>query len=224
VKHKKKFGVIGLGHFGFHVAFTLYEEGHEITAIDLNKDKVQAVKDVSSFAIVGDAANKEFLEAQGIKDMDAVVVSTGSRSHLSTLITLYLKELKVPRILVKAISEDHGRILERIGASDVIYPEKDMAIRVARNISSPNILEYIPLAEEYSLSEMSAAKGLRGKSLRELDLRNKFQIMVIAIKDVLTDAFIPNPSPDYKIKDSDVLIILGKTDDIDAALDKVAQG
>lgn len=223
MKHKNKFAVIGLGHFGFHVTSTLYEEGHEVSAIDLNKDKVQAVKDVSSFAIVGDAANKEFLEAQGVKDMQAVVVSTGSRSHLSTLITLYLKELKVPRILVKAISEDHGRILERIGATDIIYPEKDMAIRVARNISSPNILEYIPLAEEYSLSEMAAAKGVRGKNLKELDLRNKFHITVIAIKDVLTDEFIPNPSPDYKIKDSDVLIILGKTEDIDTALDKLVQ-
>jgi len=223
VKHKKKFCVIGLGHFGFHVASTLYEEGHEVSAIDLNKDRVQALKDVSSFAIVGDAANKEFLEAQGVRDMQAVVVSTGSRSHLSTLITLYLKELEVPRILVKAISEDHGRILERMGASDIIYPEKDMAIRVARNMSSPNILEYIPLAEEYSLSEMSVAKGVRGKSLKELDLRNEFHITVIAIKDVLTDEFIPNPSPDYKMKDSDVLIILGKTEDIDIALDKLVQ-
>lgn len=224
MKHKKKFAIIGLGHFGFHVACALYEEGHEVTAIDLNKDKIQDVKDFSSFAIVGDAANKEFLEAQGIMDMNAVVVSTGSRSHLSTLITLYLKEIEAPRILVKAISEDHGRILERIGATDIIYPEKDMAIRIARNISSPNILEYIPLAEEYSLSEMSAAEGLRGKSLKELDLRNKFHITVVAIKDVLTDSFIPNPSADYKIKDSDVLIVLGKTDDIDAVLDKLTQG
>ncbi len=224
MKKKRRFGIIGMGHFGYHVASALYAEGHEVTTIDLNKEKIQAVKDLSSFALVGDAANKEFLEAQGFRDMDAVVVSTGSHSHLTTLITLYLKELEVPRILVKAINEDHGRILERIGATDVIYPEKDMAIRVARNISSPNILEYIPLAEEYSLSEMAAAKGLRGKSLKELDLRNKYYITVIAIKDVLTDAFIPNPSADYKIKDSDVLIVLGKTDDIDAVLEKIARG
>ncbi|HEX9874720.1 MAG TPA: TrkA family potassium uptake protein, partial [Deferrimonas sp.] len=147
---KKKFCVIGLGNFGFHVVSTLYEQGHEVTAIDTDKEKVQSVKDICTYAILGDAASKEFLSAQGVNEMDAVVVSTGELSHLSTLITLYLKELKVRRILVKAISEDHGRILERVGASDVIYPEKDMARRIAHSLSTPNILEFIPLAEEYS--------------------------------------------------------------------------
>ncbi|MDT8422007.1 MAG: TrkA family potassium uptake protein, partial [Desulfuromonadales bacterium] len=150
---KKKFCVIGLGHFGSHIVSTLYEEGHEVTAIDNDKDKVQAIKDLCDYAILGDAANKEFLASQGVQEMEAVVVSTGEHSHLSTLMTLYLKELKVPRIVVKAISEDHGRILDRVGATDVIYPEKDTAIRIARNLSSPNVLEFIPLAEEYSLSE-----------------------------------------------------------------------
>jgi trk system potassium uptake protein TrkA len=215
---KKKFCVIGLGSFGFHIVLTLYEAGHEITAIDTDRNKVQAVKDICDYALLGDAANKEFLTSQGIPEMDAVVVSTGDRSHLSTLITLYLKELKVKRILVKAISEDHGRILERVGATDVIFPEKDMAIRVARNISSPNILEFIPLAEEYSLSETEPPKHFLGKNLIELDLRKKYHLTVIAIKDVLTDQFIPAPPPTYMVKDSDVLIILGKTEDIDKAL------
>jgi trk system potassium uptake protein TrkA len=152
--------------------------------------------------------------------MDAVVVSTGDRSHLSTLMTLYLKELKIRRILVKAVSEDHGRILERVGATDVIFPEKDMAIRVAHNMSSPNILEFIPLAEEYSLSESEPPRHFLGKTLTELDLRKKYQITVIAIKDILTDQFIPSPPPTYRIKDSDLLIIIGKTDDIDKALSK----
>ncbi|MEJ2201557.1 MAG: TrkA family potassium uptake protein [Desulfuromonadaceae bacterium] len=217
----KKFCVIGLGNFGFHIVSTLYEEGHEIIAIDSDKEKVQVVKDLCSLAIIADAANKEFLCSQGMEEMDAVVVSIGDRSHLSTLITLYLKELKVRRILVKAVNEDHGRILERIGATDIIYPEKDMAVRVARNMSSPNILEFIPLAEEYSLSEAEPPAGFIGKTLIELDLRKKYQLTVIAIKDVLTDQFIPVPSPDHRIKDSDILIILGKTDDIDEALRKL---
>jgi trk system potassium uptake protein TrkA len=216
---KKKFCVIGLGNFGFHIVATLYAQGHEVTAIDTNKDKVQEVKDICDYAILGDAGHKEFLAAQGVQEMDAVVVSTGDRSHLSTLMTLYLKELKVRRILVKAISEDHGRILERVGATDVIYPEKDMAIRVARNMSSPNVLEYIPLAEEYSLSETEPPRHFLGKTLIELDLRKKYQLTIIAIKDVLTDQFIPAPPPTYKLKDSDVLIILGKTADIDKALE-----
>lgn len=215
---KKRFCVIGLGNFGFHVASTLFEARHEVIAIDSNKEKVQAVKDVCTYAILGDAASKEFLSAQGMSEMNAVVVSTGERSHLSTLITLYLKELKVPRIHVKAINEDHGRILERVGATDIIFPEKDMAKRIAHGMSSPNVLEFIPLAEDFSLSETAPPKNFIGKTLSELDLRRIFHVTVIAIKDVLTDQFIPAPPPTYLIKDSDVLILIGKTDDIDKAL------
>ena len=217
---KRKFCVIGLGSFGFHVVETLDEEGHEVIAIDADKDKIQAVKDICSYAILGDAANKAFLSSQGVQDMDAVVVSTGDRSHLSTLITLYLKELKVPRIYVKAVDEDHGHILEKVGATDVIYPEKDMAKRIAHTMSSPNILEFIPLAEEYSLSETEPPKNFIGKTLLELELRKKFHVTVIAIKDVLTDRFIPAPPPTYLIKDSDVLILIGKTEDVDKVLEK----
>jgi trk system potassium uptake protein TrkA len=216
---KKKFCVIGLGHFGSHIVSALYEEGHEVTAIDNDKDKVQAIKDLCDYAILGDGGNKEFLASQGVQEVDAVVVSTGEHSHLSTLMTLYLKELEVPRIVVKAISEDHGRILDRVGATDIIYPEKDTAIRVARNLSSPNVLEFIPLAEEYSLSETAPPQHFLGKTLIELDLRKQFQLTIIAIKDVLTDHFIPAPPPTYTIKDSDLLIILGKTEDIDKALE-----
>ena len=217
---KKKFCVIGLGNFGYHVVATLNDAGHEVVAIDLNKDKVQAVKDSCSYAILGDATNREFLDSQGLREMDAVVVSTGERSHLSTLITLYLKELKVRRILVKAINEDHGRILERVGATDIIFPEKDMAKRIAHSLISPNILEFIPLAEEYSLSESEPPKHFIGKTFVELDLRKKFHVNVIAIKDVLSDQFIPAPPPDHLIKDSDLLIFIGKTSDIDKALNK----
>ncbi|MDY0398183.1 MAG: TrkA family potassium uptake protein [Desulfuromonas sp.] len=215
---KKRYCVIGLGSFGFHVAATLYADGHEVMAIDTDRDRIQAVRDHSSFALLADAANKAFLDGQGVREMDAVVVSTGERSHLSTLITLYLKELGVRRILVKAISEDHGRILEKIGATDIIYPEKDMARRIAHSLSSPNVLEFIPLAEDYSLSETAAPRSFIGKTLIDLDLRNKHGVTVIAIKDMLTDQFIVAPSPTYLIKDSDVLILIGKTLAIDRLL------
>ena len=215
----KRFGVIGLGNFGHHVARTLYAEGHEVVAMDLDKEKVQAIRDHCTYAVLGDAAHKEFLENQGVDELDAVVVSTGERSHLSTLITLYLKELKVPRILVKAVSEDHRRILERVGASEVIFPEKDMAKKVAHNLSQPNVLEYIPLAEGYSLSEMVPPQSFLGKTLVELDLRRKHQVTVIAIKDILTDKFITVPPPNYLLKDSDVMILIGKTDDLEKSLE-----
>lgn len=215
---KRRYGVIGLGNFGFHVVNTLYREGLEVVAIDMDKEKIQKVQDICSYAILGDAANKEFLSAQGIGEMEAVVVSTGERSHLATLITLYLRELRVPRILVKAISEDHGRILEKVGATDVIFPEKDMAIKVARGLANPNIMEFIPLAEEYSLSEAGPPAHFIGKSLLDLELRKKYQVTVIGIKDVITDQFTIVPPPTYIIKDSDMLVLIGRSVDVERAL------
>lgn len=215
-----RYCVIGLGNFGFHVARTLYEGGHEVVAVDQDREKVQRIQEYASYAIQGDAANKEFLSGQGIGEMDAVIVSTGERSHLSTLITLYLRELKVPRILVKALDEDHGRILEKIGATDIIFPEKDMAIRTARGLSSPNILEYIPLAEDYSITEVGPPTHFLGKTLIELDLRRKYNVNIIGIKDVIADVFIAVPPPTYIIKDSDLLIFIGKSEDVEKACRK----
>jgi trk system potassium uptake protein TrkA len=215
---KKRFCVIGLGNFGFHVTNELFLAGHEVIAIDADKDKVQAAQDCCTYAILSDAANKEFLSSQGIGDMDAVIVSTGERSHLSTLITLFLKELRVPRILVKAISEDHGRILEKLGATDIIFPEKDMAKRTANNLAHPNILESIPLAEDYSISESAPPTHFIGKTLADLNLRQSYHVTVIAIKDVLTDEFTMLPLANRVIKDSDLLILIGKTKDLEKAI------
>jgi len=214
----KKFCVIGVGNFGYHLARALYENGQEVLAIDLNQEKVQRIKDYASVAIQGDAASREFLAANGIDEMEAVVVATGERSHLSTLITLFLKELGVKRILSKAVDEDHGRVLEKVGASEIIHPEKDMAIKTARAMSYPNILDFIPLAEEYSITEAAAPRAFIGKDLITLDLRRKHQITIIALKEVLSDRLVTAPSPDYVIKDSDILIMLGRSEDIDRAL------
>ncbi|BCR03002.1 potassium transporter Trk [Desulfuromonas versatilis] len=213
----KRFCVIGLGNFGFHVATTLYSEGHEVVAIDTDRDKVQRVREHSSYAILGDAASKEFLKGQGIDEMDGVVVSTGERSHLSTLITLYLKELKVPRIVVKALDEDHGRILEKVGATEVIYPEKDMAVKTARSLSSPNILDVIPISEDFSITEVGPPRHMVGKTLIQLDLRRRFNVTVIGVKEMLTGNFVTLPPADYMIKDSDLLVLIGKPLDIERA-------
>jgi trk system potassium uptake protein TrkA len=213
----KRFCVIGLGNFGYYVARTLYEAGHEVVAIDSDREKVQRIHEHVSYAIIGDAGSKEFLVGQGIGEMDAVVVSTGERSHLSTLITLYLRELRVPRILVKAISEDHGRILEKVGATEVIYPEKDMARKIAHSLSNPNILEFIPLGEDTTISEAAPPAHFLGKNLIELDLRRRCNVTIIGIRDVLTGRFLSLPSPDYVIKDSDLLVLIGRQSDVERA-------
>lgn len=214
----KRFCVIGVGNFGYHIARALFEEGHEVTAIDMSQEKIQQIKDHCSVAIHGDAASKEFLAAHGVTDMDAVIVSTGQKSHLSTLITLFLKEMGVKRILAKSNDHDHGRILSKVGATEVIHPEKDMALKTARALSYPNILDFIPLAEEYSITEAAPPKSFIGKDLITLDLRREQHVTVVAIKDALTGAFIPAPSPKHVIKDSDVLVLLGRSEDIDTVL------
>ena len=214
----KRFCVIGLGKFGAQVASAFYNEGHEVTGIDNNKEKVQKIKDQCSVVILGDATDKDFLAVQGVAEMDAVVVSTGDRSHLSTLITYHLKELNVARIVVKAINEDHGMILKKVGADEVIHPEKDMALKVARSLSYPNILDFIPLADEVSITEVAPPASFVGQDLVSLDLRRKHHITIVAIKDVISDRFEVSPDPDHVIKDSDLLVILGRSEDVERAL------
>jgi trk system potassium uptake protein TrkA len=211
----KRFAVIGLGTFGFHVARTLFEEGHDVLGIDKDKMKVQKAKEFVSHALMIDATNKENLKTLDLDKMDAVIVSTGGSIDHSILITLYLKELGVENILVKAVNEDHGNILEKIGASDTIFPERDTAIKLAKNLSTPNILDYLPLAEDYAIAEWAPTKEVIGKSLAQSQLRTNYNIHVMAIREVLPGRTVLAPGPDFVIKDSDILIIMGWQKDIE---------
>ena len=211
----KRFAVIGLGTFGFHVAKTLFEEGHDVLGIDKDKMKVQKAKEFVSHALMIDATNKENLKTLDLDKMDAVIVSTGGSIDHSILITLYLKELGVENILVKAVNEDHGNVLEKIGASDTIFPERDTAVKLAKNLSTPNILDYLPLAEDYAIAEWAPTKEVIGKSLAQSQFRTNYNIHVMAIREVLPGRTVLAPSPDFVIKDSDILIIMGRQKDID---------
>ncbi len=212
-----KFAVIGLGSFGSYVAKSLYEKGHEVIVIDSNKDKIEAVKAFVSRAVHMDAADKENLQSQGIQDMDVVVVSLGPEMESSILTVLYLNEIGAKRIVAKALTEDHAKILESVGATEVIYPEKDMAIRTALKLSSPNVLEYLPLVSGIGIQEISPPQKFVGKTLKQLDLRNKYGIQVIAIKQLVPERTDLIPKADFVIKDSDILIIMGE----DKALEKI---
>jgi trk system potassium uptake protein TrkA len=204
-----KFAIIGLGSFGSNVVRTLYERGFEVLAIDKDKDKIEAVKSFSSHAVLMDSSDKDNLEAVGIKDMDVVVVSLGPEMESSILTVLHLHELGVKRIVAKALTEDHGKILDAVGASEVIYPEKDMAIRTALKLTSPNILECLPLMSGVSIEEIAPPEKFIGKALRELDLRNKYGIQVIAVRELVPERTIYVPRADFVVKDSDVLIVMG---------------
>ena len=210
----KRVVVIGLGIFGMNLVKTLYENGIEIIAIDKNKEIIQQVKESCSKAILADGTNKEVMESVGIQEDDIVIISFGEDLSASTLITLHLKELKVKNIIVKAPNEDHKRVLEKVGATNIIIPEREMADKVARSIISPNVLDYIPLSEDYTITELAPPASFYGKTIGELHLRSKYHIEVIAVKELLPDRVNMVPTADFVIKDSDVLVVIGKEEDI----------
>jgi trk system potassium uptake protein TrkA len=210
----KRVVVIGLGIFGSQLARQLYESGLEVVAIDKNRDVVQRIKDHSTKAVLADATDKEVLESIGIDAKDTVVISFGEDLSASTLLTLYLKEMKVKEIIVKVPNEDYKRILLKVGASEAIIPEREMANKVARSIISPNVLEYLPISEDYTIVELAPPTAFIGKTLADLDLRKKYNLQVIAIRDVLTNKMQLVPRASAIIKDSDVLVIIGREEDI----------
>ena len=210
----KRVIVVGLGIFGFNIAKELYENGLEVIAIDKQKEMIQKIKDFSTRAILADATDKELLETIGIQEDDVVIVSFGEDLAASTLLTLHLKEFNVKEIIVKAPNEDHKRILEKVGATEVIIPEKEMAGKVARSLISPNVLDYIPLSQDYTISEIAPPSSFLGKTIGDLQLRKKHHIGVIATRDVLTDQIQMIPAAEFVIKDSDILVVIGKEQDI----------
>lgn len=209
-----KFAVIGLGSFGSNVAKTLYGKKHEVLAIDTDKERIEELKTLVTHAVQMDAAVKENLRALDIQEMDVVVVSSGPEMESSILTVLYLHELGAQRIVAKALTEDHGKILDAVGATEVIYPEKDMAIKTALRLSNPNVLEYLPLLSGIDIQEIAPPDKFIGKSLKELDLRNKYGVQVIAIKEIIPEKTTIIPKADFVIKDSDILILIGDQKDM----------
>ncbi len=206
--------VIGLGIFGFNIAKDLFENGIEVIAIDKNKEVIQKIKDFCTKAILADGTDKEVMESIGIHPDDAVIISFGEDLAASTLITLHLKELKVKDILVKAPNEDYKHVLEKVGATEVIIPEREMADKVAKSLITPNVLDFIPLSKDYTICEMVPPNSFFGKTIGELHLRSRYQIEVIAIKEVLQDRLQMVPKAEFVIKDTDVLVVIGKEQDI----------
>lgn len=214
-----QFAVIGLGNFGFYLAIRLYEKGHDVIAIDKRAGLVQEIKDRVNHAVVADGTDRKAMEALGLKDIDAAVVCIGSVLSDSILTTLNMKDIGVSRVIAKAISEAHGRILEKIGASEVFFPEKDMALSVAARLQNPNMLDYLPFIEGYSIIELAPSRELIGKALSQLDLINRYGVQVIAVKEIVPDRLNMVPTGQFVVKDSDILIILGPNE----ALEKLRE-
>lgn len=214
----RKFAIIGLSNFGFYLCKHLAQHKFEVMALDNDEAKIEKVKHHVSKAIIIDATDKEALESLGITDFDVVIVSLGDRIDASVLVVLYLKELGVKEIIAKATTEDHGKILDRIGATTVVFPEREVAFRLARSLENINVLDAIPLSPGVSIMEFGPLNSFLGKSLKELDLRNQYGIQIIVIKELVPENLVIVPHPDHKIKESDILVGIGKDEDFQELL------
>lgn len=208
----KSFAVIGCGRFGSTVAKTLFELGNEVLAIDINEDIIREISEDVTQAVQADVMDETALVELGIRNFDVVIVSIGSDVEASIMATLIAKELGVEQVIAKAQNLLHGKLLKKIGADKVIYPERDMAARVAHNLTSKHILDYIEISPDYNVLELTALEKWWGKNLAELRLRNKHGINVMAIKR--DETIIVAPGSDDVILEGDVVVILGGKDDI----------
>lgn len=210
----KRFVVIGLGNFGGSVAEALHARGHEVIVIDANETAVDRIASMVSRAVVGDGRNVATLEKLGVRGADAGVISTGDDIAASILATMALRDLDVQDVYVKVTSQDHARVMERIGVTESIFPERESAIALGTRMSGSALLNFVRLSEGFGLQEMAVPDSWNGKTLRELQLRRHFGISVIALHDVLTDQMTGVPDPDAPLKESDTLVVAGRDEDL----------
>ena len=209
----RQFAVIGLGNFGISVARALSKMGHEVLAIDTDPDKVQHLAADVTHAVQADATDEEALRALGIRNVDVAVVTVGQDIRSSILACMILKELGVGYVVAKATDELHGKLLEKLGVDRVVYPERDMGIRLANSLGCSNILEYIELSPDYGVAEIVATEEFSGKTLRELNLRARYGANVVAIRR--DDAVKVSPGADDVVREGDVLVILGSVESLE---------
>ena len=203
----KSYVVIGLGRFGSSLARQLCKLGAEVLALDVKGDLVQQVANEVTHAVVGDAQDKEVLRALGVRNMDCAVIAIGDNLAASVLITMNLKELGVPFIVCKAHDETHRKVLEKLGVDRVVIPEQEYAQRLARTLNSHNVLDYIELSEDFGILDVPAPAAWMGKTLRELNIRAKLGVNIIAVEN--GGKTNVSPGADYAIQDGDTLVVLG---------------
>lgn len=208
----KQFVIIGLGRFGSSIAKTLYSLGNDVLAIDKDEDVVQEIADSVTHAVQLDATDENALRSLGIRNFDVAVVTIGDNIQSSIMATLLVKELGVKYIIAKGHSDLHEKVLYKIGADRVVLPEKDMGIRVAHNLVSANILDYIELSEDYSIMEIQALREWSGSTLNKLKLRSKYGINVMAIKR--ENKVNLSPSADDIIEENDIIVAIGSAEDL----------
>ncbi len=209
--HKLQFFVAGLGRFGKSVAITLEKMGYDVMAMDSDEEVVQDLSDTLGYVVCGDCSDEKNLIAMGAGNADIAVVSVGDLSA-SLMTTLLLKEMGVKKIVVKALGEVHGKMLQKIGADKIIYSEKEMGIRVAHNLISPGIVDYIEMENNITIVSIHVPTDWVGKNLIQIDVRRKYNINVAAIKRA--GEMMVNPRPDMKLEAKDMVVILGDNESV----------
>lgn len=211
---KQSFAIIGLGRFGGSICRTLIESGQEVLAIDSSEDRVNEYMNIATHTVVANAQDEMTLRSLGIRNFDHVIVAIGEDIQASILVTLMVKEMGVPNILAKAQNEYHARVLEKIGADRVVHPERDMGQRIAHNLVSKNILDYLELSDEFSLAEINVTnRKFYGKTLDELDFRQRFGLNVMAIRRGKQDPIVA-PAADEVVQKDDHLVVIGRDEDV----------
>ncbi len=209
---KKQFVIIGSGRFGSSVATKLYDLGCEVMVVDSSEETVQNMSEKVTHAVQADATDESALKKLGIRNFDVAVISIGNNIQASIMVTLMVKELGIKYIIAKAQTDMHAKVLYKIGADRVVFPEREMGVRVAKNLVSNKIIEFIELSEDYSVVEIEPLKDWIGKSIIDLNLRAKWHINVIAVKS--PNRIDINVDPQLPIEEDDIIVVIGHNDDI----------
>lgn len=215
---RKLIAVIGLGCFGGSLVEEFHHLGFEVLAVDLKEERVNRYSQYATHAVVANAINENNLKSLGLKNFDLVIVSFGSNIEASILTTLLLKDLGVKQVWVKASSENHQKVLEKIGADRVIHPEREMAKRIAHHVTSDKIIDFIELSKNHSIAEIVSTKKVTDKTLNELNVSANYGCTIIGIQR--GEEFIVSPSAEEVICTNDILIVLGNNNEIHAFEDK----
>ncbi len=210
----KTFLVVGLGRFGSAVARQLYELGKDVILIEEDAELLQRMASYATYAVVGDARDEEVLKALGVNQCDCAIVAIGGDLAASILVTLNLKELGVPRVICKAPNEQHKRALEKVGADRVVIPEREMGVKLAQNLASSSVLDYIELSKDCGISEIRVPRSWQGKTILELNVRAKYGVNIIAMRHGESQQITVALDPNCVLNEEDVLVILGNTDQL----------
>lgn len=217
---RNQYAVIGLGRFGSSLAKELVGLGYEVLGIDRNEEIVQELSSKLTFAVEADATDEPMLRSLGIRNFDCAVVAIGDDIQASILAAILLKDLGVKKVVAKAMTELHGKVLKRIGVDQVIFPERDMGVRIAHQLVSPNLLDYIELSDEYTIAELNVPRSMYGRSLKEVNMRANYGCSIVAINK--HSGMVIAPTADDVIEKNDILVVIGTNDQIEQ-LERAAQ-